>query len=432
MKILHFADVHIGHENYGRTDEKTGLNTRLLDFLRSFDKIVNYALNNDIDLVVFAGDAYKTRDPSPTYQREFGKRIKKIASKIPIVLVTGNHDIPPSFGKADTLEIFPTLEVPNVYVFSKPGVYQLPTTNRQLPTTKYQIPTTHYPLPTTNYPLPTTHYPLPITILALPWIPRSTLIKEEDRKKPIEKIKEILSARITQIFSDLLDKIDPQKPAIAVVHQSVTGATYASGQETYLGNDPLIPISVLSNPKLSYVALGHLHKFQVLNEQPPVIYPGSIERIDFGEEIEEKGFVVATLLGPKTKWQFIPLPARKFKTINIQLPEGESQPNEFVKKEIEKAEIKDAIIRINLLGKESILAKIIDSDLKELTKDAFWVASISKKSEKQITKMEINNEVLGPMEWFNRYLESKKFSKEEKKILSVAALRLMDEVGGLP
>jgi len=404
MKILHFADLHIGHENYGRTDEKTGLNTRLLDFLKSFDRIVDYALKNDIDLVVFAGDAYKTRDPSPTYQREFGKRIKKIASKIPIVLVTGNHDIPPSFGKADTLEIFPTLEVPNVYVFSKPGVYQLPTANRQIP----------------------------ITILALPWIPRATLIKEEDRKKPIEKIKEILSARITQIFSDLLDKIDPQKPTIAVIHQSVAGATYASNQETYLGNDPLIPISVLANPKLSYVALGHLHKFQVLNEQPPVIYPGSIERIDFGEEIEEKGFVVATLSGPKTKWQFIPLPARKFKTINIQLSEEGSNPNEFVKKEIEKAEIKDAIIRINLTGKESTLAKIIDSDLKELTKDAFWVASISKKSEKQITKMEINNEVLGPIEWFNRYLESNQFSKEEKKILSEAALRLMDEVGGIP
>jgi len=411
MKILHFADVHIGHENYGRTDEKTGLNTRLLDFLNSLDKIVDYALNNDIDLVVFAGDAYKTRDPSPTYQREFGKRIKKIASKIPIVLVTGNHDIPPSFGKADTLEIFPTLEVPNVYVFSKPGVYQLPTTNRQLPTT---------------------NYPLPITILALPWVPRSNLIKEEDRKKPIEKIKEILSTRITQIFSDLLNEIDPQKPAIAVVHQSVAGATYASNQETYLGSDPLIPISVLANPKLSYVALGHLHKFQILNEQPPVIYSGSIERIDFGEEIEEKGFVVATLSGPKTKWQFIPLPARKFKTINIQLPEEEPRPNEFVKKEIEKAEIKDAIIRINLLGKESALAKIIESDLKELTKDAFWVASISKKSEKQITKMEINNEVLGPMEWFNRYLESKKFNKEERNALKEAALRLIEEVGGVP
>ncbi|WP_200907442.1 metallophosphoesterase family protein, partial [Ardenticatena maritima] len=69
-RILHFSDLHIGTENYGRINPETGLSTRLEDFLRAFDFVVDYALENDVDLVLFTGDAFKNRDPSPTHQRE--------------------------------------------------------------------------------------------------------------------------------------------------------------------------------------------------------------------------------------------------------------------------------------------------------------------------------------------------------------------------
>ena len=64
MRILHFADLHIGVENYGRTDPQTGLSTRLLDFLSALDEVVEYALSRDVDLVLLAGDAY-TRAATP-------------------------------------------------------------------------------------------------------------------------------------------------------------------------------------------------------------------------------------------------------------------------------------------------------------------------------------------------------------------------------
>ncbi|MBC8249063.1 MAG: metallophosphoesterase, partial [Anaerolineales bacterium] len=112
MKLLHFADLHLGVENYGRIDPATGLSTRLMDFLRAYDQVVDYALENDISLVVFAGDAYKTRDPNPTYQREFARRIRRLSTAgIPTVLVAGNHDTPSAVGRAITVEIFATLEV---------------------------------------------------------------------------------------------------------------------------------------------------------------------------------------------------------------------------------------------------------------------------------------------------------------------------------
>ena len=82
MRIVHFADVHIGVENYARVDPETGLSTRLTDFLATFDEVVSYALENSADLVLFCGDAYKSRDPSQTHQREFATRIAKLAAEL--------------------------------------------------------------------------------------------------------------------------------------------------------------------------------------------------------------------------------------------------------------------------------------------------------------------------------------------------------------
>ncbi len=81
MRILHFADLHLGVENYsGGNNPETGLSWRFHDFLAALDEVVVYALNNAVDLVLFCGDAYKSRDPSQTHQREFARRIWELAS----------------------------------------------------------------------------------------------------------------------------------------------------------------------------------------------------------------------------------------------------------------------------------------------------------------------------------------------------------------
>jgi hypothetical protein len=58
MKILHFADAHIDMANYGRHDPETGLPLRVLDFLKSLDTIIDAAVSEQVDMVIFAGDAY--------------------------------------------------------------------------------------------------------------------------------------------------------------------------------------------------------------------------------------------------------------------------------------------------------------------------------------------------------------------------------------
>src|SRR4030042_371227 len=126
IRILHFADLHLGVETYGRIDPATGLSSRLGNFLEAFDQVVNYALDNDIDLILFCGDAYKSRDPSQTYQREFAKRIRRLVEKNKqVFLLAGNHDLPNATGRATSVEIFDTLSIKNVIVGNTPQPYRI-------------------------------------------------------------------------------------------------------------------------------------------------------------------------------------------------------------------------------------------------------------------------------------------------------------------
>jgi len=94
LKIIHFADLHLGVENYGDINPVSGLSTRLEDFLAALDQLVDYALENRADLVLFCGDTYKSREPSQTQQREFARRINRLTTGgIPIFLLAGNHDM---------------------------------------------------------------------------------------------------------------------------------------------------------------------------------------------------------------------------------------------------------------------------------------------------------------------------------------------------
>ena len=123
-RILHFADAHIDIANYGRRDPASGLPLRILDFLKSLDEIVDTAIEEKVDCVLFAGDAYKDQNPAPTFQREWGQRVMRLSEAgIPTVLLVGNHDISPAAGRAHAMTEFNTLQVPHVLIIDQPGFY---------------------------------------------------------------------------------------------------------------------------------------------------------------------------------------------------------------------------------------------------------------------------------------------------------------------
>ena len=253
--ILHFADAHIDMANYGRHDPQSGLPMRVVDFLKSLDTIIDTAIDEKVDLVLFAGDAYKDRNPAPTFQREWGRRIIRLSkASIPTFLLVGNHDLSPALGRAHAVEEFSTLEVPHVRVIDRPVFLTPPDMDG-----------------------------LPLQIMALPWISRSGLLahlgpgSDEESVSPAQ-IYEELESRLTELVHKWFEKVDPDLPLVFTAHASVQGAQYGSERTVMLGADLVLPGSLMRDPRLDYVALGHIHKPQNLNEDghPPVIYPGSI------------------------------------------------------------------------------------------------------------------------------------------------------------
>jgi DNA repair protein SbcD/Mre11 len=354
MRLLHFADAHIDMANYGRHDPESGLPLRVLDFLKSLDTIIDTAINEKVDLVIFAGDAYKDRTPAPTFQREWGKRIMRLsAAKIPTILLIGNHDLSPSIGRANAIQEFETLQVPYVRVIAKPELV----TAQQLG--------------------------IPAQVIGLPWVSRSGLMAaiETEETAPAEVFSQI-EERLTALVQGYLETIDPSLPVILTAHASVQGASFGAERMVMLGADLVLPGSLVKDPRLDYVALGHIHKPQNLNgpgpndqvayQHPPVIYPGSIERVDFGEAKDNKFFVVAEVERGKTSVEWRKLKhVRPFVEAYIRLESAENVSEQLKAALPGAKKIKDAIVKLTVEYPRDYEKLINEAEIREHTAEAF-------------------------------------------------------------
>ncbi len=347
VKILHFADAHIDMANYGRHDPQTGLPMRVMDFLKSLDEIVQTALDEQVDLVIFAGDAYKDRSPAPTYQREWGKRIMRLSrAGIQTLLLTGNHDISPATGRAHAIQEFDTLDVPHVKVLDKPQFLSAEDLEG-----------------------------LPIQVIALPWISRSGMMAtlELGGTDPAKTYK-ILGERISELIENWLSKADPSTPIILTAHASVEGAKYGSERMVMLGNDVVLPPSLVKDRRLDYVALGHIHKPQNLNEgaHPPVIYPGSIERVDFGEAGDKKFFIMAHVSKGFAEVEWCELKnIRRFIDIHLTLDSEEAINHKLQNALPTQESLQNAIVRMVIEYQREWEALIDETTLRALAEPAF-------------------------------------------------------------
>jgi DNA repair protein SbcD/Mre11 len=406
MKIIHFADLHLGMETYGRINPETGLSSRLEDYLNALDRLVDYAIDNRIDLVVFCGDAYKTREPSQTQQREFAKRIKRLSDGgVPLFLLIGNHDLPNALGRATTIEIFDTLSIPGVTVANRPGIHRIETKSGT------------------------------IQIAALPWVRRSALLSKEDtRNLNFTQINEKLQETLTRIIADQSSQLDPALPSILAAHVWVLNASVGSEKSMSIGQEHMLLLGSVALPAFDYIALGHIHKGQVLKESPPSIYSGSLERLDFGDENDEKGFYLVEIddvrMGTRTvRYRFHSIGARRFFTLRIDIQPNDPDPTSTVLRAIDEdqVKIKDAITRIDITIPAAISNRLRDSDIRNKIKDAYYL-TISKdiRREARLRMGKGALEGITPEEALKAYLESK-YSPERAKALLEQGEKMIKE-----
>ncbi len=410
MRILHFADLHIGVENYGRVNAEgpeTGLSTRLLDFLKALDEVVEYALTQNVDLVLLAGDAYKSRDPNQTQQRGLAQRLARLsAAGIPVFLLVGNHDLPHAIGRATAMDIFNTLQVPNLYVGDEIGTYTVATPSG------------------------------PLQVTALPWPRRSNLLALDDtRGFSLDQINQRIQDLLGNAIRKAAGGLDPEVPAILSGHVTVDGATVGSERSMILGQDHWLQASDIHLREFDYIALGHIHKHQVLRENPIMAYAGSLQRVDFSEEDDAKGFCVVELDPTRsqgtrlTDFRFQPVDARTFTTIDVNTPEGSLDPTQDTVRAILRHNVKDAIVRlrISLTAEQSALLR--EGEVREALQDAHYVASIKRQvAEERRARLPADMvEGLGPRKALELYLKTREVDAQRRERLLQYADALIKE-----
>jgi exonuclease SbcD len=406
LTILHFADAHIDMANYGRHDPQTGLPMRVIDFLKSLDTIVDTAIDEKVDLVLFAGDAYKDRNPAPTFQREWGRRIIRLSKAgIPTILLVGNHDLSPALGRAHAVEEFSTLEVPHVHVIDQPAFLK-----------------------------PADLDGLPLQIMALPWISRSGLIAHFGlHGSDASQVYEELEKRLTELVQTWFKQVDPDLPVVLTAHASVQGATFGAERTVMLGSDLVLPGSLVRDPRLDYVALGHIHKPQNLNENahPPVIYPGSIERVDFGEAQDDKFFVIAKVTQGKTEVEWRQLAdIRPFVDRSLRLENKEDIQGQLQAALPKPEELEGAIVRLTIDYPRDWEALIDDAALREYASSAFEFHLVKRPQIEARVRLPEDQSVgsLSPLELLELYWRASHTEDEEIETLSRLAKDVIEEV----
>lgn len=387
IKILHFADAHIDMARQGQLDTKTGLPIRVMDFLKSLDTIVETAITEKVDLVVFSGDAYRDRTPAPTYQREWGRRMMRLSrAGIPTLLLIGNHDVSPAQTRAHAMQEYDTLSPEFLHVVSKPCLLG-----------------------------PEELDGVQVQVVAIPWITRSGLAASlnggegEARDLALE-----IENAIDNLIREFVQKLDPDLPTILAAHASVAGAKL--GQERYImiGRDVMLQPGLLRNPAFDYVALGHIHLFQNLNEgaQPPIVYPGSIERVDFGESNDIKGFVLAEIEKGNTRYQFRRLNTRPYIECYTQVSGEERLMDKLLEALPEAGEMKDAIVRLTIDFPRELEPLIDERRLQEKAVEAFQFVLYRRPSDRPRGRIGDSHETenLTPLELLDLYWKESHFT----------------------
>ena len=369
MRTFNFcstADLHIGKYRYGRQSKKTGMDTSLLSTLRCFDEFVDYSIKKNVDFVLINGDLAKRKTLSELERSEFFKRVKRLRDAgIDVYILIGNHDASFAKGTAHNIKSIKVLDMEGVHIIDKPEVVKRDECN----------------------------------LILMPFIEHvdDWVIEYKKLRKKIWKSK---------------------KKIVVALHGNVNGVAHHFSElmESDEPND--IPTDIFDDECVIYVACGHQHRHQVVQEDPVVEYSGSLDRVSFEERNDKKGFVYCRVKGDKLKRKFIEVNARKFIQIAI---DSKKLPNINFKKAIVKVVLNNVKRDFDAYDKEDIQRQLIEKGAKFVI--------IKKKIVKRVESQRINT--TGSVSFKKRIDDwcDVNIDKDLQDSVKSSAMQILDQVG---
>ncbi len=288
--IAFTADLHV--DEYGsRVDPQTGLSARLLDYLQTTTHVALEARKAAAQALVVAGDLTERRHPAPWLVA----RIQEALTQGPdrLIVSRGNHD--GAKGARWIGDVLARQE--GIEAVDRPRV----------------IPVADGAIAAMGY----------LDRHAARALPGFEVVGDAELFR-------MLADQFLTIARGLYAEAhrDGAKWVVLVCHQTLAGAAMSDAQRAFLGDLQLVvDARALADVGFEAVVAGHLHRHQVVVPgthdgivsgpmiSGPVLYAGSIERVDFGEEGEPKGWILADVGPGRFDWEFVETPARRFVTL---------------------------------------------------------------------------------------------------------------------
>jgi len=258
MRFLHTADWHVGKSLRGRS--------RMDEYAAALFQVAEIAVDRKVDAVLVAGDVFDSPAPPPEAEKlvyDFLARL--VSSRVPCVLIAGNHDHPKKLEALSTL-----LEGLRVHVRAhvrppdRGGVVALGSRDGKEEA----------------------------RVAVLPFVPERRVVDACTVMDAEYRWYEAYAARIEQILAALVAGLDGSTVNLILGHLLVAGARFGTGErqlhlgEIYGVNAQQLPSSV------QYIGLGHLHRPQELMAPTKTLYSGSLVELDFGEKEQDKRVVI--------------------------------------------------------------------------------------------------------------------------------------------
>lgn len=337
MKTIILGDAHLGNCQGCGKPNGVGGNTRVDDYEKSLNFVVDYAIKNKVDILVQTGDLFENRAPTTEHIQIADRAIKLLSDAgIFTIVIMGNHDYKKT-GETFTsaLATMQANSYQNVRILLEPEVI-----NYSCKSGESQ------------------------SMILLPYRDR--------RMYGGTTIKEATDAYNKHIVS-LVQKVDKSSPSIAVGHNFFFDGNYFDfgGHEVLASPDSFAGIDA--------VVMGHYHTAKAIRKSAPIAhYCGSMERTNFGDAGVMKFFSVFD--SEAKSFQQIKIPVRDLLDIELNL----SQSTAFTyladyKEQIADHDFVDKICRIKIKIKDGMQNQLSRPDLEKLLYEAgaHFVSKIS-------------------------------------------------------
>ena len=256
--FAHCGDLHIGASYVHGDEDAGGVSSRLVDFRDSWVRSCKDMVACGVKTVIIAGDAFHTAKPTPTELAAFVAGLEIIEkADLDVIAIIGNHDQPRNTGRAHALQVF----ADRITVVDRPSVIRSGNT----------------------------------WFACMPHVNRAHIAAADPEFAALDIDEQ--NARIVELTLASIRGLAAQAEQAAmgnrivlVAHGTIGGSTVGAANSTAFFREPVIPLSELRGLPFDYQAWAHLHRMQMLDKN--IWYCGSIDRIDFAECDEDKGWLL--------------------------------------------------------------------------------------------------------------------------------------------